>query len=153
MAHLACWPNRPAGPTGPPGSAKPAGSGLGRSNRPSPAPVASSLSLVVPLATCIAAAAAAWRFRPTPVTLAVATLGKILAAVPSSTSTKWFRWPTPLRGDPWLDPAQDFIPSATTELQSSPASLSNANDATPRESWCDCTPVEAPDAVLPVVPQ
>jgi hypothetical protein len=36
---MACWPNRPAGPSGPLGSAKPTGSGLGQSNRPSPAPL------------------------------------------------------------------------------------------------------------------
>jgi hypothetical protein len=46
-----------------------------------------------------------------------------------------------------------FHPSATTGLQSSPASLSNASGISPRETWCGCTPVEVPDAVLPVVPR
>jgi hypothetical protein len=41
-------------------------------------------------------------------------------------------------------------PSATSELHSSLASFSDASGASPRESWCGCTPVEAPDAVLPV---
>jgi hypothetical protein len=40
LAQLACWPIRPASPSGPPSLAKPTGSGLGRSNRPSPAPIA-----------------------------------------------------------------------------------------------------------------
>jgi hypothetical protein len=45
LAQLTCWPNRPVGPLGPTGLARPAGSGLGRSNRPSPALTRPSLCL------------------------------------------------------------------------------------------------------------
>jgi hypothetical protein len=109
---MACWPNQFAGPSGPPGLAKPTGSGLGRSNRPSPAPFAPSLSLVVPLAIWFAAAIA-WPLRPSPVAIAVATLGKSLATAPSTSSTKWFRRPLPTWGDRIGPPPQDLSPLST----------------------------------------
>jgi hypothetical protein len=73
LAQPASWPNRPASPPSPPGWAKPAGSGLGRSNRPSPAPLPFLAGPRRPSGDWIAAAVA-WPFRLTPATIAAATL-------------------------------------------------------------------------------
>jgi hypothetical protein len=69
LAHLACWPNRPAGPPSPPGWAKLADPGLGRSNRPSPTPLPLLAVPRRPSGDWIAAVIA-WPFRLTPATIA-----------------------------------------------------------------------------------
>jgi hypothetical protein len=79
-------------------------------------------------------------------------LGKILSSASSSISTKSFRRPPPLRGDPWQDPAWDF--ASLSPPSSIPRRLPpDACCASSRRSQCVCTPVEAPSAVLPVVPR
>jgi hypothetical protein len=45
-------------------------------------------------------------------------LGELLTFVPSSISTKWIRWPSPLRGDPGLDLAREF--ASLSPLNSTP---------------------------------
>jgi hypothetical protein len=52
------------------------------------------------------AAAVAWPLRPSPMAIAVTTMGEMLPPAPSSSSTEQIRWPLPLRGDPWLDLTQ-----------------------------------------------
>jgi hypothetical protein len=84
---------------------------------------------------------------------AVATLGETLAPTSSSISTNSFRRPPPLRGDPWQDPARDFVsrsPPSSIPRRLLPGCLLCFFEET---SVCVCTPVEAPSAVLPVVPR
>jgi hypothetical protein len=82
------------------------GSGLGRSTDPAQPPRA-SLSPPRALWWPSIAAATAWPLRPTPVSFAVATLGKILPPISSPTSTKQIRRPPPLRWDLRRAPARE----------------------------------------------
>jgi hypothetical protein len=57
--------------------------------------------------------------------------------MPSSISTKWIRWPPPLRGDPGLDLTREF--ASLSPLISTPRRLlPGACGASPSRSWCVC---------------
>jgi hypothetical protein len=150
LAQPACWPNRPAGPFGPPGLAKPTGSGLGRSTDPAQPP----LDFLSPPRLL-------WRSGSPPPSPGHS--GRLRRPLPSPPWSKY----SPLRpfqshqtvstaaSSPRRSMAgsrSGFHPATTTKLQSSPAP-SDACGASPRGSWCGCMPVEAPGAVLPVVPR
>jgi hypothetical protein len=46
---------------------------------------------------------------------AAATLGKMLSSAPSTSSTKWNRWPPPLRGDQVDLPSRNLPPPSTPD--------------------------------------
>jgi hypothetical protein len=97
LAHLACWPNRPAGPPSPPGWAKPAGSGLGQPTQPDPSLASPSLTLE------LAGDLDRLRRRPAipadPGDLHRRRLDRMIVSTSSSNTSSWISRILPLRGD------------------------------------------------------
>jgi hypothetical protein len=80
---------------------------------------------------------------------ATATLGETLASAPSTSSTEWNHRPLPPRGDRGGLHARDPLPSSTP-VRCLAARLAERAEGAQVLALRLCSPVEAPDVVLPV---